>query len=286
MPLALGSSDVSKIYLGSNEIDASYLGTDLVLAKGEQDLLITFDTDVTTNQFGQSTVDVAFDPAANYSGLIEWADGTPNTVLSGTGNTGITHIFDYPPEIIVQVRVSGSAVPKFLVQGSSNIISVENLGNVALQDTDSMFNTCNNLASVSTGNYVTSIGDYAFNDCTSLTSATIGNSVTSIEEGAFANCTSLTSINIPNSVTSIGYNAFDGCASLTSITIPNSVTSIGDFAFSSCTNLATINCLATTAPTLGIFSAFINIAATEIHVPVGATGYETTYGGLTVVADL
>jgi hypothetical protein len=29
-------------------------------------------------------------------------------------------------------------------------------------------------------------------------------------------------------------------------------------------------------------NAFYLVAATEIHVPVGATGYNTTYGGLTV----
>jgi len=63
------------------------------------------------------------------------------------------------------------------------------------------------------------------------------------------------------------------------------VTSIGDRAFEVCTNLATINCLATTAPTLGS-NAFNIVSATDIHVPAGATGYGTTYGGLTVVADL
>jgi|TARA_R110002153_G_scaffold46644_3_gene131720 hypothetical protein len=55
MPLALGSSDVSKIYLGSNEIDASYLGTDSILA--EQDLLITFSNasgDIYVNLAGDS----------------------------------------------------------------------------------------------------------------------------------------------------------------------------------------------------------------------------------------
>jgi len=63
------------------------------------------------------------------------------------------------------------------------------------------------------------------------------------------------------------------------------VTSIGSYAFALCTSLATVNCLATTAPTLGS-RAFYGISATEIHVPVGATGYTSTYGGLTVVFDL
>jgi len=33
-------------------------------------------------------------------------------------------------------------------------------------------------------------------------------------------------------------------------------------------------------------NVFSGVLATDIHVPVGATGYGTTYGGLTVVADL
>jgi len=63
------------------------------------------------------------------------------------------------------------------------------------------------------------------------------------------------------------------------------VTSIGGYAFWQCTSLATINCLATTPPTLGT-DVFDGVLAADIHVPAGATGYGTTYGGLTVVADL
>ena len=141
------------------------------------------------------------------------------------------------------------------------------------------------LTSVYVGSNVTSIGSAAFGYCSGLTSATIGNSVTSIGFYAFSSCTRLASINIPDSVTSIGISAFAHCIDLTSATIGNSVTSIGDGAFNGSSILATINCLATTAPTLGS-NVFNNVAATDIHVPVGATGYGTTYGGLTVVADL
>ena len=117
-----------------------------------------------------------------------------------------------------------------------------------------------------------------------LSSIYVGSNVTSISSDAFYFATGLTSINIPNSVTSIGSKAFNYCNLLTSITIPESVTSIGSDAFRY-TPLGTIKCLATTAPTLG-GSAFHGIATSDIHVPVGATGYGTTYGGLTVVADL
>ena len=67
--------------------------------------------------------------------------------------------------------------------------------------------------------------------------------------------------------------------------MPSSVTSIGSYAFGYSQNLSTINCLATTAPSLGS-GAFAYTGNGTIHVPVGATGYGTTYGGLTVIADL
>jgi len=137
-------------------------------------------------------------------------------------------------------------------------------------------------ATISSG--VTSLGSYCFSFCP-LTSVIIPDSVTSIGTRAFEQCSSLTSATIGNSVTSLGSECFAFCSNLTSIIIPDSVTSIGFSAFGSCTNLATINCFALAAPLLGA-TPFSGIAATDIHVPVGATGYGTTYGGLTVVADL
>ena len=157
--------------------------------------------------------------------------------------------------------------------------SVTSLGSYA-------FYVCTGLTSITIGDSVTSIGSFAFFYCTSLPSITIPNSVTSIGNYVFNSCSSLTSVTIGNSVTSIGSSAFNYCSSLTSITIPSSVTSIGSGAFNYCSSLATINCLATTAPTLAGSGQFNGVAATDIHVPVGATGYGTTYGGLTVVADL
>jgi hypothetical protein len=142
---------------------------------------------------------------------------------------------------------------------------------------------------VSIGSNVTSIGSYAFrygfNTSNTQRDVTIPDSVTSIGSAAFDYCTYLTSVTIGNGVTSIGSYAFSYCSSLTDVTIGSGVTAIGNYGFSSCSSLATIHCLATTAPSLGSL-AFYSAAATEIHVPVGATGYGTTYGGLTVVYDL
>jgi hypothetical protein len=149
----------------------------------------------------------------------------------------------------------------------------------------SAFAYCANLTSANIPDSVTTLGGGAFDYCGSLTSVTIPDSVTSIGDVAFRRCGGLTSATIGNGVTTIGSYAFYYCTSLTSATIGNGVTSIGSYAFNYSTALSTINCLATTAPTLGT-GVFSSIAATEIHVPVGATGYGSTYGGLTVVADL
>ena len=144
------------------------------------------------------------------------------------------------------------------------------------------FSYCFALTSITIPDSVTSIDNYAFRGCTALTSVTLPNNPTSLGFSVFAYCTALTSITIPDSVTSIGDSEFAGCTALTSVTIPSSVDSIGNQAFSGCSGLNYIACLASTAPTLGS-NAFLNILATEIHVPVAATGYGTTFGGLTVV---
>lgn len=186
------------------------------------------------------------------------------------------------------------------------ISGTERTRNLTSIETNSGYTFDSNLTSIYIGSNVTTIGSYAFYYCSGLTSANIPDSVTSLAEAAFASTaitsinipdsvtsignsvfygTLLTSVDIPDSVTSIGSSAFSYSTSITSVNIGKGVTTIGNYAFGGALSLATINCLATTAPTLGS-NAFNNVVATQIHVPVGATGYGTTYGGLTVVADL
>ena len=65
----------------------------------------------------------------------------------------------------------------------------------------------------------TSITDSAFENCTNLSSITIPEGVTSIGKRAFWNYTSLNSIIIPNSVTNMGWRAFYSWASSQTINI-------------------------------------------------------------------
>jgi hypothetical protein len=103
----------------------------------------------------------------------------------------------------------------------------------------------------------------------------------SLSTAAIRGCTSLTSFVISNNFVGIGGSAFENCSNLASVTIGSGVSSLGSYVFRGCTSLGSISCLATTAPTLGT-SVFGTVSATTIDVPVGATGYGSTYGGLTV----
>ena len=66
---------------------------------------------------------------------------------------------------------------------------------------------------------VISISDSAFNGCKKLNSVTIGKNVTKIGNKAFFKCVSLKKINIPSKVIKIGKKAFYGCNRLKSIII-------------------------------------------------------------------
>ena len=122
---------------------------------------------------------------------------------------------------------------------------------------DNVFNSCENLVTVTIPDSVTSIEDGVFNGCSSLTSVTIPDGVTSIGAGTFKGCSSLTSVTIPDGVTSIGDYAFYNCTGLITVTIPDSVTTIGDYAFSRCTNLVSVT-IPDSVTTIGDY-AFYNV---------------------------
>ena len=244
----------------------------------EQDLLFTVDTSL------GAILEVQFNFGVVYNATIDWGDGSPTFSPSfGT----VQKLYDVlaPSYGTFQVGASGT-LPQMSLSDNQNIISVENLGNVGLQDTGEMFRGCTNLASVNIGNYVTSIGTFAFADCNALTSATIGNSVTSIGSGAFFNCNSLTSATIGNSVTSIGNGAFNVCSSLTSITIPNSVTSIGRSVFSGCSSLTSIN-IGNYVTSIGNGAFNSCNALTSIIIPNSVTSIgQQVFDGCTVLATV
>ena len=188
------------------------------------------------------------------------------------------------------------------------ISGVQQTRNLTTITDSSGFSNNANLTSVYIGSNVTSLGTNSFFNSTNLTSVTLGNNLTSLGQYCLRN-TGITSITIPDSVTSIGYGAFDGTpitsatfgvnsgitaisgnafygTSLTSFTIPASVTSIAYYAFAFSNSLSRLECLALTPPTVNAGAFYYTAALSQIHVPAAATGYGSTLGGLTVVADL
>lgn len=118
------------------------------------------------------------------------------------------------------------------------------------------------------GNEGSSTG--AFENSGTLTSITIPDSVTKMYDYTFYECDNLQSVELSDSIELIGEMSFYKCTSLTEITLPASVKTIGGATFYDCSNLSTVNCYATTPPTLGDNQVFP--AGVTIYVPDSATG--------------
>ena len=247
---------------------------------------------------------------------IDWGDGTVHDTLTGSSTSTAVytsaHNYAAPGDYVIQLTVTGSMGfgsngPLVYASNSDNrnyvyknAIQKVELGSGVTSISDSAFDDCYSLSSITIPNGVTSIGSYAFSDCYNLSSITISDGVTSIGMSTFQNCYSLSSITIPNGVTSIGNSAFRSCYSLSSTIIPDNVTSIGSYAFQNCYNLSSITIsdgvtsigstvfskcygvahlyfLPTTPPSVSNSNAFSGIPTDcVIHVPVGSLSAYTS----------
>ena len=247
---------------------------------------------------------------------IDWGDGTVHDTLTGSSTSTAVytsaHNYVTPGDYVIQLTVTGSMGFRgngLLIYASNsdnrnyvykNAIQKVELGSGVTSISDSAFDDCYSLSSITIPNGVTSIGNYAFSDCHNLSSITISDGVTSIGMSTFQNCYSLSSITLPDNVTSIGNSAFRSCYSLSSIIIPDNVTSIGSYAFQNCYNLSSITIsdgvtsigstvfskcygvahlyfLPTTPPSVSNSNAFSGIPTDcVIHVPVGSLSAYTS----------
>ena len=247
---------------------------------------------------------------------IDWGDGTVHDTLTGSSTSTAVytsaHNYAAPGDYVIQLTVTGSMGfgsngPLVYASNSDNrnyvyknAIQKVELGSGVTSISNSAFDDCYSLSSITIPNGVTSIGNYAFSDCHNLSSITISDGVTSIGMSTFQNCYSLSSITIPDNVTSIGNSAFRSCYSLSSIIIPDNVTSIGSYAFQNCYNLSSITIsdgvtsigstvfskcygvahlyfLPTTPPSVSNSNAFSGIPTDcVIHVPVGSLSAYTS----------
>jgi hypothetical protein len=130
------------------------------------------------------------------------------------------------------------------------------------------------------------LGDLCFSNCFFLQNVDLSETnVTIIPYGCFE-FSIVTDVMLPPALQTIAAGAFRQCHQLFEIHIPSTVTSIGDSAFLQCFGLQHVYCYSTTAPTLGGYAFNEVHPLCVVHVPVGATGYGSTYGFLPVVYDL
>ena len=141
------------------------------------------------------------------------------------------------------------------------------------------FYGCSGLTSITIPSSVTSLGSSCFRGCSGLTSIAIPSSVTSLSNFCFSGCSGLKSITIPSSVTSLGDDCFSGCSGLTSITIPSSVTSLGWSCFSGCTSLTSVT-IPSSVTSLGLYCFTYCSGLTSITIPSSVTslGVSCFYG--------
>ena len=232
------------------------------------------------NLQAQDTIPKLWDWAA----VITAAGGPPEFYSGGSGTVDLTTL------------VLGSKVTEI---GQAEFLQCSNLvGTIVFPDSctiigsdqsygsgNGAFSSCTGITGLVFGAGLVTLFDNEFQGCTAITSIGFNEGLTTIGTNCFRSCSAISTMTLPSTLDTVGDDAFNGCTSLASVTIPAAVTAIPHGMFDGCTALATINCLATAAPTLGT-DAFLNVAASDIHVPVGATGYGATYGGLTVILDL
>ena len=138
--------------------------------------------------------------------------------------------------------------PKNIVVDSGEVAARNyfcNIEDIKLSDTVSKIGTnafygCKSLKVIKIPSNVKLISESAFNSCSSLYSVTMGDNVEKIDSYAFYNCKKLSTIIMPNNLKIIGYKAFENCVELSDIKLSASTKSIASDAFIGCKNLKEI----------------------------------------------
>jgi surface protein len=239
--------------------------------KKQDPMLFTVDTSIS------GSLDLFTYPQYNYTGIINWGDGSANTVLSGAGVGTITHTFASAG--LTQVRISGTSVPGITIDINSNIVSVENLGTIGWSTLGNTFFGSVGLISFNAGNTDTSnVTNMAsmFAECGSLSSFNAGNidtsNVTNMN-AMFQNCNSLTSLNLESFDTSnvqLFNSMFGGCTLLNQLQLP--------------LNFVTANCIRT-------ISTFLNCSSlpsldVSSWITSNVTSMANMFNGLLAVPDI
>jgi BspA type Leucine rich repeat region (6 copies) len=196
---------------------------------------------------------------------------------------GVTSIgdeaFSYSGLSSVQLPNSLTSLGAYAFEGANSLIKA-NLPDGLTSVPDGVF-ASTALRSIVIPASVTSIGAGAFQN-SQLTSISIPFGISSIGNYAFNSATRLSSIRLPDGVTSIGDYAFSGADSLVSVSIPSTVTTLGMDVFSYSTSLQSIYFGGNAPASSGSQDLTSMQPSLRVLVQSGATGFGSTWNGITV----
>ncbi len=167
-----------------------------------------------------------------------------------------------------------NSIGQYAFQGCSGITGTLQIKNSVQTIGEMAFSGCTGITSITIGTAVDSIGSCAFGGMTNLTTINynaidcnyaqyvffgnnvsyfnIGSSVQTIPDNLIQNNSNLTSVTFPNTLTRIGSMNFSSCGLTGTLVLPASLAQVGYGAFNYCTNLTSIQCNATTPPTIEV----------------------------------
>ena len=106
---------------------------------------------------------------------------------------------------------------------------------------ESAFEGCLQLTSVSTPESLRAIGASAFKGCSSLIEVYLNSDILVIGAAAFSGCSGLVRVELPANLVSIEASLFDGCSSLKEVVIGENIDGVGEYAFCSCSSLTELS---------------------------------------------
>lgn len=167
----------------------------------------------------------------NGSVLIEWGDGTTDTLTGNSTNNYVyaTHTYAEPGEYYILLTVTGKAI----IKGQQKLFCKAGVGADSASARDRSKKYINSIQDVHLGANI-DIGQNAFYRCYSMKHVSIPSTVASINSSTFQYCTSMEAVVIPHGTTSLGNSTFEGCYGLRFVSIPKTLTSIGTKCFLYC----------------------------------------------------
>ena len=214
---------------------------------------IPFEFTINTNLGTGSTFDLPLRSGYNYNFVVDWGDGTTNTIISFDD---VDKLHTYSAHGTYQIKITGLCETWYFNNtGDKNkLISIQKFGYTGFITMEAAFRGCVNLTTVSDtdGDWCRNVINmqYMFRGCTSITNLNLNKwdlvNVINIRS-MFNGCTSLTSLDIGSwnvsTVTNMS-GMFTQCSSLTSLDIGSwnvsTVTNMSGM-FAQCSSLTSLD---------------------------------------------